>query len=1084
MSNRRRVRIPVIAGIVGVLAATVVPVGHAAGPAAAAGAGATRTVTLITGDRVDVDANGLPSVRPGPGREGIAFSTSRHDGHSTVLPGDAIRLVASGRVDPRLFDVTALLDFGYDDAHRDTLPLIVTHLDGEALPRAAGTSVVRDLPSINGAAVLGGKSDATALWEALTDGSGMRTAATGVDKIWLDGVRKTTLDRSTAQIGAPAAWNAGHTGKGVKIAILDTGVDQTHADLAGREIAEKNFSDAPDNIDRYGHGTHVASIAAGTGARSGGKYRGVAYEGSLLDGKVLNDDGSGRESWIVAGMQWAAEQGAAVVNLSLGGQDTPETDPLEQAVDTLSRQHGTLFVIAAGNAGTDGSINSPGSADAALTVGAVDRADGLAPFSSRGPRLGDGAIKPDITAPGVEIVAASHSAGTIGRPVEPGYVALSGTSMATPHVAGAAALLAQQHPGWTGTRLKAALTGSAKPAPGLTPFAQGSGRVDLTTAITGTVYTEPTNLGYGIVPWPHDDDQPITKSLTYHNSGDVAVTLDLTVEATGPDGKPADGVFSVNDKQITVPAGGTAKAAVVADTSAGTVDGIYSGAVLATTGASSTRVPIAVTREKETYDLKINFLDEDGKPTSAYLAKLLGLDDSTLVKLPYAEDGSIELRLPKGRYALDNLVAGQGRLHLMPYPNLELTKNTTITVDTRTTKPISVTPPGPATFLMADVGYSVRTATSRLISTILVLAGGNLSQASLGHLGPPSPPETLTGIANTAWTAPESAFYGLAWFPEGVVPAGFTRKVTKKELATVHARFGAPVPGRFGWRSQIPMTTDGTFLSPGSGREVPLPGAATEYVNTDGVSWTGKLQQRSDGLETELFGPLRTYRAGREYSERFNHGMFGPALPPQGDPWVDRRGDKLEVFLPLVGDSAGNGGLSRVGEGDTKLYRGEQLIGESSELGYGDFQLPPERSEYRLTTSLSRPPGLDVSTVVSAEWTFRSGFVAGTEKKAVTLCAIRFTPELDDTTSAPAGRPFRIPVALRCSDGSRQRAHDLTVDVSYDEGRTWRPAEVRGNGTVKVDHPADATSVSLRTSATDERGNTVRHTIIRAYKLA
>ncbi|WP_434446964.1 S8 family serine peptidase [Lentzea sp. E54] len=1082
-------RIPVIAGIVGVLAATVVPVGHATDPAAASGA--AHAVTLITGDRVVVDANGLPSVRPGPGREGMAFSTTRHDGHLTVMPADAIQLVASGRVDPRLFDVTALLGFSYDDAHRDTLPLIITQPDDEALPRVAGTSVVRDLPSINGTAMLGGKSDATALWEALTDGSGTRTTAAGVDKIWLDGLRRTTLDRSTAQIGAPAAWNAGHTGKGVKIAILDTGVDQTHPDLADREIAEKNFSDAPDNIDRYGHGTHVASIAAGTGARSGGKYRGVAHEGSLLDGKVLNDNGSGQESWIVAGMQWAAEQGAAIVNLSLGAQDTPGTDPLEQAVDTLSRQHGTLFVIAAGNTGTDGSISSPGSADAALTVGAVDRSDGLAPFSSRGPRLSDGAIKPDITAPGVGIAAALHSAGTIGQPVEPGYVALSGTSMATPHVAGAAALLAQQHPDWTGARLKAALTGSAKPGPGLTPFAQGSGRVELPAAITGTVYTEPTGLGYGIVPWPHDDDRPITKSLTYHNSGDAAATLDLTVEGIGPDGKPADGVFSVSEKQITVPAGGTAKVNVVADTSAGTLDGIYSGAVLATAGASSTRVPVAVDREKETYDLKITFLDEGGKPTSAYVAKLLGLDDNSLVKLPYAEDGSIELRLPKGRYALDNLVAGQGRLHLVAYPNLELTKNTTITVDTRTTKPISVTPPGPATFLMADVGYSLRTATGRLSSTILVLAGGNPSQASLGHLGPPSPPETLTGIANTAWTAPEDAFYGLAWFPESVVPAGFTRKVAKKELATVHARFGAPVPGRFGWRSQIPMTTDGTFLSPGSGREVPLPGAATEYVNTDGVRWAGVLTQWSSKPHTypsdmTFNGPLRTYRAGREYSERFNHGVFGPAFPPLGkNTWADRRGNVLEVFLPLFGDSAGNGGLPGVGAGSIKLYRGEKLIGESSEqLGYGLFRLPPEKSEYRMTTSVSRPAVLDVSTVVTAEWTFRSGHVAGAESKEIPLCAIRFTPELDDTTSAPAGRPFRIPVALQCSDGSRQRARDLTVDVSYDEGKTWRPADVRANRTVKVDHPADATSVSLRASAADGRGNTIRHTIIRAYKLA
>jgi hypothetical protein len=134
---------------------------------------------------------------------------------------------------------------------------------------------------------------------------------------------------------------------------------------------------------------------------------------------------------------------AHIVNLSLGSPDGPGTDPIEDAVNRLSADYGALFVIAAGNNGRSrdgtGTLDSPGSAEAALAVGAVDRDDGLAAFSSRGPRIGDFGVKPEITAPGVGIVAARAALErpAIGEPVGTAYQRLSGTSMATPHVAGA-----------------------------------------------------------------------------------------------------------------------------------------------------------------------------------------------------------------------------------------------------------------------------------------------------------------------------------------------------------------------------------------------------------------------------------------------------------------------------------------------------------------------------------------------------------------------------------------------------------------------------------------------------------------------
>ncbi|WP_371529348.1 S8 family serine peptidase [Streptomyces sp. NBC_01283] len=685
-------------------AATAAPSGVPQGRATAAtpAARAAHTVTLVTGDKVTVTELGggkrTVTVDRPAGATGAVRSEITGD-RITVVPDEARPYLSAGTLDKRLFDVTELIRQGLGDEKGGALPLIVTYekaarrTAGPAVPR--GADKVRSLPSVGGVAVKA--AEPGTFWRDVAPDAGKpaRTKAgsdgglaDGIERIWLDGRVDADMAQSNEQIGTPKAWEAGLTGKGVKVAVLDTGVDGGHPGLKDRVDATKSFIPGEEVADRNGHGTHVTSTVGGSGAGSeGNKEKGVAPGATLSVGKVLSDEGSGSESQIIAGMEWAAKDvGAKVVSMSLGSQEASDgTDPMAAAVNTLSKDTGALFVIAAGNTGAPSSIGSPGAADSALTIGAVDSADQAAYFTSQGPRHGDNALKPDLSAPGVDILAA-RSQLVSG---EGYYTEMSGTSMATPHVAGVAALLAEKHPDWSGARLKDALMSTSVQLDA-SAYELGSGRVSVPDAIDARV-TASGSADLGFYSWPYGDNKPVTRTVTYSNSSAEAVELSLAAEGA------AEGVATLADKTLTVPAHGTASTTVTGDGAKAPVGSASGRIVASAAGKPVAHTAFGLVKEEERYTLTVHVKDRDGAATAAGLVYQRLAEQVDPVQAEVGDSGTLELRLKPGTYALSSFLdvrGGKGKdslgLGFLAAPEIVLDKDREVTLDGRKLREVGV----------------------------------------------------------------------------------------------------------------------------------------------------------------------------------------------------------------------------------------------------------------------------------------------------------------------------------------------------------------------------------------------------------
>ncbi|MFF2014128.1 S8 family serine peptidase [Streptomyces sp. NPDC058195] len=1100
--------------------ATETPPGGASGKRPVVGSGAAAkngrqtTVTLVTGDKVQVttDAAGRSSAAVLPREDGTrpTVQTYQRGKDLYVFPDDAVRAIAEGKADEQLFNVTGLIRQGYDDAHTGTLPLIATYRDGvdvakSAPPAPRGSERGLSLPAVDGVALRTGKKTAAAFWRDVTDTRSR--AASALKKLWLDGKTEATLDRSTAQVHAPEAWKAGYDGKGTKVAVLDTGVDAGHPDLVNRVAEAKNFTDSRDTEDRVGHGTHTASTVGGSGAADDGRKKGVAPGTSLLIGKVLDDHGSGLDSWIIAGMQWAVDQKADVVSMSLGNPRIGDcTDPMAEATKKLARNSHTLFVVAAGNAGPGTeTVSSPGCVPEVLTVGAVDRDDTTAPFSSRGPVAVTHTLKPEIAAPGVDISAASAG----GRGVY-AYRSMSGTSMATPHVAGAAAVVRQAHPDWTAQQIKAALVSSSRTGGNVAGADQtGGGVLDVFGAVNQKVFSVPA-VQAGSYNWPQDASDRTTVQVPFTNTGDRDVTLNLKVGGVhGNDGSEvASGIVGLAAGKVRVPAGATVRVPLRIDPTARLKDAQYgavTGRILATGGDVHVSVPVTLHVQPETVTLRVKLIDREGRPaTGTSSLDLAALDIDKGERRINSGAAEQTYRVRPGAYSLSAFVTthgadkASGSLSYLGNPQLRITRDTTVVLDARKAHRVSVRTDRPSTVNSTTLSYA-RTWDDTWQISASVTADSTIQEfyADIDGRARTGTYEFRSSWRATGSEGDSSYVYNLSYPIRGPLHSDQVHRPRDAELARVAETWNAL--GKEGDYLDAlfvrPAGSVGDYLPVSPYGVVHVPGTRTAYYTTGDDAWYHGAMT-SFPFAAFMGDQERTYRKGQRGAEEWYGGPMRPAAVRDADGKRqlagERQGDLIGFQTALWLDGSGDhwtygGSFGDLGKLVLKR-NGEQIATRVDP--YGVFTVPDEDSAYELTQILDKIPSADRnwlrSTAVTTSWSFRSHREPDVYSRGLPLLFPAYDAPVDGLNTLPARGGVGIGLSAEGHAGYTPGAvEEATLSYSYDGGTTWTqaPTERRdGDWTAVLDLTgASGKQVMTKTTLKDANGNAVTQTITRAY---
>jgi thermitase len=362
--------------------------------------------------------------------------------------------------------------------------------------------------------------------------------------------RSGTVD---ADIDAPEAWDITTGSPGITIAILDSGIDQDHPDLEGKLVGNANSTTSPTVDDNYGHGTHVAGIAAAE-TNNGLGVAGIGYDSSLLNVKVLGDEGWGSYSWIAEGITWATDQNAQVINMSLGGYNRSRT--LQAAVD-YAWDHGVLLAAAAGNDGTSRKLYPAAYANC-MAVAATDdddrRVDEPGWWASN---YGDWV---DVAAPGLYVYSTfPNHPYAIGK--SPSYDYGSGTSMASPFVAGLAGLLFGQDPSRTNAQVRALIQNTADPIDGTGTYwihgrinarsAAGGGGGEPTTMHVSDISMWDSKAGKNYFVYTTVTIVDESNSLVPDVTVDLTTTLPggSTISASGVTGADGVATFKVKSQQ-------------------------------------------------------------------------------------------------------------------------------------------------------------------------------------------------------------------------------------------------------------------------------------------------------------------------------------------------------------------------------------------------------------------------------------------------------------------------------------------------------------------------------------------------------
>ncbi|MFJ4907379.1 serine protease [Streptomyces sp. NPDC093249] len=482
----------------------------------------------------------------------------------------------------------------------------------------------------------------------------------------------------------------------------------------------------------------------------------------------------------------------------------------------------------------------------------------------------------------------------------------------------------------------------------------------------------------------------------------------------------------------------------------------------------------------ETYTLTIRHLDRQGAATGDYLTHVTGISGPGAAEAvaPHDASGTVTVRLPKGRYLLDSTLEKGSEVDWIVQPRLDLTGDTTVTVDARTTAPVDVRPPERGARYRSGIGYVQVTHEGTTRSANIIMAGDNLRVA---HLGPAAEPGSVKEWFDNYWTG-ASQDYALGYtFTSTHAQTGVVRRPTTASLATLKIR-GAATEGATGTAFVSVQPAEGTTI--GLGRALQPADTATVLVTPERGTWdvdyTGPATPET--RPNQYMAEGIAVRAGATVTKTFDNAVFGPAIDgaPSARPAGVRDGDSLTLDIPLLADGDGHTpSAPRFLAATTTLQRDGVLIGtRHGAPGRATFTTTPGRASYRLTASATRGDGTASRGRVTAAWTFSSA--GTTTPAALPLSAVRFTPALGLDGTAPAGTPVTVPVTVQGA-AATTGVRSLTVALSTDGGATWSRVPV-ADGAVSYRNPAPGRSVSLRAELTDSRGNTLHQTLTEAYR--